>query len=86
MAAAVRQVLCRSEAGKAQVGLNQGHACRADVAHGLPARARVADRSLALPACWPLLACCSYEDFLWALENVRSRAFSGPYTGSSGGC
>ncbi|PRW57714.1 SET domain-containing [Chlorella sorokiniana] len=25
----------------------------------------------------------SYEDFLWALENVRSRAFSGPYTGSS---
>jgi len=29
--------------------------------------------------------CRSYEDFLWALENVRSRAFSGPYTGSSGG-
>ena len=27
---------------------------------------------------------CSYEDFLWAMENVRSRAFSGPYTGSSG--
>ncbi|KAI7838732.1 hypothetical protein COHA_007528 [Chlorella ohadii] len=27
----------------------------------------------------------SYEDFLWALENVRSRAFSGPYTGSSVG-
>lgn len=26
----------------------------------------------------------SYEDFLWGLENVRSRAFSGPYTGSSG--
>lgn len=24
------------------------------------------------------------EDFLWAMENVRSRAFSGPYTGSSG--
>ena len=28
---------------------------------------------------------CSWEDFLWAVENVRSRAFSGPYTGSSGG-
>ncbi len=30
---------------------------------------------------------CSFaweEDFLWAMENVRSRAFSGPYTGSSG--
>lgn len=26
----------------------------------------------------------SWDDFLWALENVRSRAFSGPYTGSSG--
>lgn len=23
----------------------------------------------------------SWEEFLWALENVRSRAFSGPYTG-----
>ncbi|KAL4457348.1 hypothetical protein ABPG75_012213 [Micractinium tetrahymenae] len=23
------------------------------------------------------------DDFLWAMENVRSRAFSGPYTGSS---
>ncbi|PSC74531.1 SET domain-containing 4 [Micractinium conductrix] len=28
---------------------------------------------------------CSWEDFLWAVENVRSRAFSGPYTGSSVG-
>ncbi|KAL4418760.1 hypothetical protein ABPG77_005771 [Micractinium sp. CCAP 211/92] len=31
---------------------------------------------------------CSFaweEDFLWAMENVRSRAFSGPYTGSSVG-
>ena len=26
----------------------------------------------------------TYQDFLWAAENVRSRAFSGPYTGSSG--
>lgn len=32
------------------------------------------------------LSCRSYGDFLWALENVRSRAFSGPYTGSSGAC
>lgn len=27
----------------------------------------------------------SWDEFLWALENVRSRAFSGPYTGSSVG-
>ena len=26
----------------------------------------------------------SWDNFLWAAENVRSRAFSGPYTGSSG--
>ncbi|KAL4858313.1 Histone-lysine N-methyltransferase setd3 [Chlorella vulgaris] len=27
----------------------------------------------------------SWDDFVWAAENVRSRAFSGPYTGSSVG-
>ncbi|EFN55457.1 hypothetical protein CHLNCDRAFT_52262 [Chlorella variabilis] len=27
----------------------------------------------------------SWDNFLWAAENVRSRAFSGPYTGSSVG-
>ena len=30
-------------------------------------------------------ATASLADFLWAAENVRSRAFSGPYTGSSVG-